>query len=265
MRSFVYKFVEINARTVLTRNNYFILLVLFLWGGAGCAKKSIYEVYINDSSIAIDSNIAADEEMLEIIAPYKVQLDETMDEVIGYSELELVKQKGESSLGNFVADVMLKKSIETYGEEIDLAAITIGGLRNPVPEGAIKLRTVYELMPFENSVYILKLTGKQTKLLFDYLAEKQIIAIANSMVILKDGELVQTFIGGRPLDESKTYTLAISDYLAGGGDHMAFLKDAEIVEMLPLMVRDLLIEEIIEQHAAGKKIKAAIEGRVKVI
>ncbi len=250
---------------MLTRNNFIIVYIFLLWGASACANKSIYQASTETSTIPVSAEIKADEEIAAMIQPYKTELDKTMNEVIGYSEAELVKQKGESTLGNFVADAIWKKSIEAYGKDIDMAAITIGGLRNPLPEGEIILKSVYELMPFENSVYVLKLTGAQTKHLFEYLAEQQNIAIANSMVILRGAEIVNVFIGGKPLDETGQYTLAISDYLAGGGDHLAFLKEAEIVEKLPLKVRDLLVEQIREKHGSGQKIHSNIEGRVKVL
>lgn len=250
---------------MLIRNNFIVVYIFLLWGASACANKSIYQASTETSSIPVNAEIKADEKITAMIQPYKAELDKTMNEVIGYSEAELVKQKGESILGNFVADAILKKSTEAYGQDIDMAAITIGGLRSPLPEGEIMLKAVYELMPFENSVYVLKLSGTQTKELFEYLAKQQNIAIANSMVILRGDEIVNVFIGGKPLDEAVSYTLAISDYLAGGGDHMKFLKDAEIVEKLPLKVRDLLIEEIREQHASGQKINANIEGRVRVL
>lgn len=247
------------------RNNLNVLYFLLILVSFGCAKKPIYEANTDRSTITVDSQIVADENIVNIIEPYKVQLDQTMNEVIGYSSVEMVKQKGESTLGNFVADAILKKSIEAYGREIDMAAITIGGLRNPIPEGAVMLKSVYELMPFENAVYILELTGGETRQLFDYLAEKQNIAISNSMVILRGEDILNVFIGGKPLDENQTYTLAISDYLAGGGDHMAFLKEAKVIEKLTLKVRDLLIEEIREQNSSGQKISASIEGRIKYL
>lgn len=250
-------------RKIEFTKGYLLFYILLIWVASGCANKSLYQASTERSSIAINSEIEPDEEILEIIEPYKIQLAKTMDEVIGYSESEIVKQKGESALGNFVADAILKKSREARGKEIDMAAITIGGLRNPIPKGEIMLKTVYELMPFENSVYVLTLTGEQTRLLFEYLAENQNIAIANTVVILRDNKIVNVFIGGKIFDEKKTYTLAISDYLAGGGDHMTFLKDAEITTKLPLKVRDLIIEEIRQRHAKGQKIKSTVEGRVK--
>src|SRR5690606_17639066 len=130
---------------------------------SACANKPLYQASTEGTAIPVSAEIDADADVAAMIQPYKTELDKTMNEVIGYSEVELVKQRGESTLGNFVADAMLKKSIEAYGKDIDMAAITIGGLRNPLPEGKIMLKAVYELMPFENSVYVLKLSGVQAK------------------------------------------------------------------------------------------------------
>lgn len=245
---------------------HFLVCSFLLFGIISCATKPTYQVDTEvSSSIPVGVDIAEDDELLKVIEPYREQLEVTMNEVIGISEKELLKGKVESPLGNFVADAILKRSRLVSEHEIDIAAITIGGLRSPLPQGEIFLKHMYELMPFENSVYILELSGQQTRKLFEFLLENKNIAIANSMVILKDGSLEQIFIAGKPLEANGTYLLAISDYLAGGGDHMSFLEEGKILEKLPMKVRDLLIEEVKDQNAAGLKINANIEGRVRIL
>lgn len=244
---------------------HFLLYAFLLFAITSCATKPSYQVDPENPSIPVAPAVVKDKEIMEMIGPYKLQLDKTMNEVIGYSEKELKKDKIESPLGNFTADAILKRSRMVSKNDIDLAAITIGGLRTTLPEGEILLKDIYELMPFENAVYILELSGEQTKTLFDYLAKNKNIAIANSMVILRGEEVEQVFINGKAFNENESYTLAISDYLAGGGDHMTFLKNAKVLEKLPLKVRDLLVEEVKDQHASGKKVYANVEGRIRLL
>lgn len=240
------------------------LLALVLWG-SGCRPAGVISVSGHESTaIPVDSMIASDAEVENFIAPYKQNLDATMSQVVGYAASELTKGPVESALGNFVADLIQEKASEYAGYEVDMGAITIGGLRNPLPEGAVRLTHLYELMPFENMVWVLELSGEETRELFEFAAQRKILAVSNSKLVVENDQPASILINGEPFDESRTYTLAISDYLANGGDNMFFLKDATVLEKLEVKLRDIIIEKVAETQAAGEMIDATIEGRVVI-
>lgn len=240
------------------------LLALLLWSG-GCSSARVIGVSSHDSTaIPVDSLITPDAEVQEFIAPYRQKLDATMNRVVGYAARELTKGPVESPLGNFVADLTEEKAEEYAGYEIDMGAITIGGLRVPIPEGPVRLGDLYELMPFENMVWVLELSGEETRELFEYAAKRKNLAVSSSKLVVENDQPVSIRINGEPFDESRTYTLAISDYLASGGDDMSFLKDARVLDRLDVKLRDIIIEKVAEMHAEGDKIDAAIEGRVVI-
>lgn len=239
----------------------FLLLVL----SASCASVAPQNYTVQDSApVQVDSLVAPDPGMMALIAPYKENISKEMDEVIGYAAKELTEGPVESSLGNFVADLTEEKAEQYSGMEVDMGAITMGGLRVPVPEGPVRLRDVFELMPFENNVLLLELTAAQTLQLFEYAARTKDIAISGSKLVTENGKPVSVEIGGRPFDPSKTYTLAISDYLANGGDKMEFLKEAKRLSVPEIKLRDIIIEKFKDLQAQGKKADAHIEGRVVV-
>lgn len=241
------------------------LLFLLLLLSGSCASTSSLNVVVQESAaIPVDSLVAADPEMLSIIIPYKENLAKEMDGVIGYAARELVKGPVESSLGNFVTDLIAEKAEEYSGIAVDIGAITTGGLRAPVPEGPIRLRDIYELMPFENTVVVLALTGAQTLQLFQYAASMQNIALSGSRLLVENGRPAKIMIQGKPFDPAKNYTLAISDYLANGGDNMTFLKEAKRLAVPEIKLRDIIIEKVTELQAQDRKIDAQIEGRVVV-
>lgn len=243
---------------------YFLLFVLTA-GGGSCKTGEFSAVEVEEAgAVQIDSTIAPKPEMVEIILPYKAKLDKKMDEVIGRAAFELEKGPVESPLGNFVADLIEEKAEEHSGIAIDMGAITIGGLRVPIAEGPIRLQEIYELMPFENQIWILELSGEQARELFAYAAERENIAISNSKLVVAGDEVVHIEIGGQTFNPDRTYTLAISDYLANGGDDLFFLKEARILEKMELKQRDIIIEKVVEEEAAGRAIEAEVEGRVEI-
>lgn len=242
-----------------------VCLFLLLLFSEGCASVASADYSVSDLETAIiqvDSTFTADPEMAALIAPYKKQISEEMNEIIGYAAKELTEGPVESTLGNFVADLTEEKTEQYTGMEVDMGAITMGGLRIPVPEGPVRLRDVYELMPFENYILVLELSGEQTRGLFEYAARTKDIAISGSKLVAEKGKPVLVEINGQPFNPAKTYTLAISDYLANGGDNMTFLKEAKRLAVTDVKLRDIIIEKFKELHARGQKADAAIEGRM---
>jgi 2',3'-cyclic-nucleotide 2'-phosphodiesterase (5'-nucleotidase family) len=215
--------------------------------------------------LSVDSTYTEDSLAAATIAPYREQMANEMDVVIGYADQRLVEREVESILGNFVTDAILTQSKRHYSGKIDMSIINNGGLRAPIPEGDIKISTIYELMPFENFLYIVELNGSQTKAMFDLLATSKRLAIANSVVLVENDQVEKIFIGGAPFNNKETYVLAVSDYLANGGGGMEFLKEARIVKKTEVKVRDLIIDHITWLEENGQSVDAKIEGRVKLM
>lgn len=218
-----------------------------------------YQLLPVDNSYAVDSLAEA------TITPYRDQLAAKMDIVIGQSRKRLVEKEVESALGNFVADAILLESGRYYNGKIHMSVINNGGLRAPIPEGPIKLANIYELMPFENSLYIVEMDGVQTRAMFDLLASSKRLAVSNSVVIVEDDRPVKIFIDGAPFKDDQRYVLAVSDYLAQGGGGMEFLIGAKILDISEVKIRDMIIDHISRLDSIGQPVDAEIEGRVKLL
>lgn len=240
------------------------LLALLLFSGACASVTQVNYSGQESGAIPVDSLLMPDEEVAALIVPYKEKLAKEMDEVIGVAARELTKGEVESTLGNFVADLIEEKAEQHAGFEVDMGAITTGGLRVPLPEGPIRLRDIYELMPFENMVWVLELTGEQTLQLFHYATRQKNLALSGSKLVVEEGKPVLIEINGEVFDPEKKYTLAISDYLANGGDNLFFLKDAKRLLQLDVKLRDIIVEKVADLEAAGEKVDAEIEGRIVI-
>ncbi len=198
-----------------------------------------------------------------IIAPYKDKLSKKMNEVLGYSD-GLSKKQPESTLGNWIADAIVDGAERISSMKVDFAIQNYGGVRiKDLAEGEITLGKIYELMPFNNYVVILKADGAVTKQLLDLMASRGGWPISKSVHYKIEGDkAVDIFINGEPFDENKTYIIALPDYIANGGDKCYFLKDAEKIDTDQVLIRDILAEEVQIAAKNGKHINAKIEGRV---
>lgn len=197
-----------------------------------------------------------------IIAPYKSQLDSKMNEVIGYAEY-MNKQRPESTLGNWVADVIADKAAEITGQKIDFAVQNYGGLRiSEIPKGPVTLGKIYELMPFQNFVTIVTANGDVTRQFFERMADYGGWPISKGVKYkIKEGKPVDIVINGKPFDPNGTYKIALPDYVANGGDKCFFFNDQKKY-ITDKLIRDVLIEAVKEANAKGKPVEAKIEGRV---
>jgi 2',3'-cyclic-nucleotide 2'-phosphodiesterase (5'-nucleotidase family) len=192
-----------------------------------------------------------------------------MNSILVICEANLTKSNPEGRLGNFIADLTLKKAneycvIKGIGKA-DLCLLNNGGLRTSLPEGDILKRRVFELMPFENEIVIVTLTGNKTLMLFDYLAYVNGMPLAGARMGIKDGQQAEISIGGEPIDTNRTYRVATSDYLAHGGDRMKFFLTPLKIENLGHKLRDAIIEYMVAEHKAGRTINAQLDGRIKTM
>ncbi|MFK7771763.1 MAG: 5'-nucleotidase C-terminal domain-containing protein [Saprospiraceae bacterium] len=242
---------------------YFLLLIFF----SSCTKI----MYVSDpqiSSVKIEdtANIESSKEIEALISPYKKEMKKEMDQVIGSCEKELMKARPESTLGNWTADLIHKKCEEYYGKPIDFAVVNYGGLRIlSLPAGPITKSNVFELMPFENALVVLNVDAETIEKLFVLMAEYGGWPISHQVQFkIKNGKPIDIQINGKPIDKNKMYKIALSDFIANGGDKCFFFEDKK-QELLGKLFRDAIMEHVIELNEQGKKINAKIEGRVEVV
>ncbi len=233
--------------------------------GCGSTRIAPQLVAADDTALVVDSLVPANASIAASIEPYKEKLNQALDSIVGYSAQELQKQTVESGLGNFVTDIIREAAQDSVDVPVDLGVVTIGGLRMALPAGPIRLGDIYEVMPFENIIMVLRLTGEQTQELFEFAAEQKIVAIANSKMVVQDDKPVSILINGEPFDITKSYTVATSDYLASGGDNMAVFKNAERVKATAILLRSAILNKVTALHRAGRQVEAGIEGRVEIV
>ena len=201
------------------------------------------------------------------IAPYSAQLGDRMNRVLAEVATPLVKGRPESSLGNWTADLLLAAAREVFPERTVAFAIqNYGGIRvTEIGTGPLTVAELYELMPFDNELVLVQLSGTQlAEFLTHTIAGGGWPVSAGVSIEQVDGEPIQVLIGGQPLRKAATYYVAMPDYVANGGDQAAMLVGTP-QQASGRLVRDLLIEqaarlsEPIRVPAASGRIQLAHE------
>lgn len=231
-----------------------------------CAKSK-YNSY-SSVNTTIDS-VYNSSDLEKTIAPYREQVNREMNEVIGVNDSTLVKFTPESPLGNFAADMLFKHGIKlplpsNFGKmdaTNTFALLNFGGLRSSLNQGEVSIGNVYELMPFDNTITVVKIQQPGITELMTYLYEMDGQPVANAQFMLSADEQKMK-LNGAEMDLSSDFFIITSDYLASGGDKMNFLKNASQKWDSGVLIRDAFIGYI----RSKKQIKfTPVSGRMQIL
>ena len=168
------------------------------------------------------------------IQEVKDYVDGKLSTVIGSTEILLVGERdiirnSETNLGDLAADAM-RSALDT-----DVAIVNAGGLRTSIQPGDIRLKDVYDVMPFLNYSCRVEVPGS---VLWEEM-EFSLALMGNSkggfiqfsgMTVTYDPsaeaghKVLSITVAGAEVDKTATYSVATSDFVAGGGDGNIFFK-----------------------------------------
>lgn len=243
------------------------LALVAAFGLASC-RTGYRVVAVEGNRVAMDStwDRPADPQAVALLAPYRAKVDSTMSSVLGTAALSMDRERPESLLSNLIADVLRQATADVLGKPADMGLVNIGGIRNSLAQGPITTKDAYEILPFENALCILTLKGNVMKELLENIAARRGEGVSGiRLEISADGHLLQAWVGGKPLEEDKDYTVATLDYLAEGNDGMYALPKAESRVCPPgLTLRSLFMDYVKKQTEAGRAVTSRLEGRITV-
>ena len=243
-----------------------LLLTLLLTVLLSCENRTEYEPSYTWSPVEITPDIEPSATVESIIAPYRARLDSIMNEVIGYAAYDLTPRgQYESTLGTFVTKLIWARSAIAFDQQVDVSIMNHhGGLRAPINEGPITLGEVFEIMPFENEVLLLEIPGEQLTQVIEHIGKSGSSMIWPVSFEVHQNRAKSIRVDGQEIDEEKIYTLAISDYLANGGSGFQMLRPLKRLEVEPIKLRDMIVQEIREQTAQGDSISSQVANFITV-
>src|SRR5215213_446616 len=235
--------------------------------GAGNAPA---KTGVRSERIVVDDKISADQSVEKMLAPYGEKV-RALSLVIGTLEGQLKKERvGGGTVGNFVADGMRAQARARLGKPVIMAIINAGGLRkNEISAGELRASDVFELLPFENALVAVDLTGVQLAKLLQIVTKD---AQSGARIQFKWNEQSRAeFLSGKLLDENgkeqeivpeKIYTIVTIDYLLRlGGGAYAILQEAKSTRPLGITLRDAIMNYVKSETAAGRPIRRVIDDR----
>lgn len=240
------------------------LTVFFYLPACVTSKRTI--VKHENTCIELNSSVSSGEDsMMNVeIAPYKSHLSKIMNEILAVSEQNLFKENPEGLLGDFTADIILKKAREYCDScKIDFCVLNNSSLQNHFPKGNITRGNVFQVLPYENEMVLLTLSGNKVKEFLDFTANKGGIPVSGLRMKIKNNMPADVMIGDEKFNPSRTYSIVVPDYLANGGDNMAFFTHPIRKVILEKKLRDAVIEYLQEETKNGNTIKVKLDERIR--
>jgi 5'-nucleotidase len=165
--------------------------------------------------------VVADAALERILAPVLARVQEHQRRKLGLLVPSPMGRDydAESSLGDFLADSLRQM------ENADVALLNSGGLRADLPAGELEYGAFYEIIPFDNTVATISMTGEELRRLLHvaYGSRKGVFQVSGVRVTLSrcpgQGRLrTLALADGRPIQPDKRYRVVMPDFLARGGD-----------------------------------------------
>jgi len=218
-------------------------------------NKKILDIINSSSMVEI---VPEDPSVISKLLGYRSGIEELKSQVIGHIDHSIPHVRvpgyrhpgtGEempegSELAPVVADAMVWKA-DQIGLNPDLAIQNAGGVRMDLQSGDVTVGDIYELMPFENTLFILELRGDIIKTCLESLLERILIPDNDGSYPytsrlrfdidwkmptgerMKQIEIQNDEGLWSELQDDKTYRIATSHYLAAGRDGYKLLNSTD--------------------------------------
>lgn len=216
---------------------------------------------------ADEDKTPGDQAVLDIIANVKKEQDKVLQEIVGSSKVDLVGErevvrKGESNLGNLIADAMLSET------GADVSITNGGGIRASIKAGSITKGQIVTVLPFGNYIQTKKVKGSDIKAALElglsaYPESLGGFPHVGGMTVSfdpsqpKGSRVTSIHVKGYPIDLGASYLLATNDFMAAGGDQYTMFK------AYPLENDFASLEEaLITYMRKSGAVEAKVEGRI---
>jgi len=242
------------------------------WGGSHLGKIVLeYDATSRRLVSSVASLIAATAETPEdpaaraAIDVFKGKLDGKLNEVIGSTGIHLDGERShvrarETNLGNYIADVLC----DAAGAEI--ALMNGGGIRASIERGQIRIRDVQKVLPFNNTLQTIEISGSALMKILDRAARDaggggSFLQVSRDVnLVIRGKRLTQVLYQGRPIQPDRIYKVATIDFLIVGGGGFVEFKEGRNIKAAGGLLSEVVIEAI---RKAGT-IRPRSEGRIDI-
>ncbi len=210
----------------------------------------------------------------ELTSRYEKRLSAAgLGEVVGHVEEPIGRTdreayRGESRIGNFVADAYRWAAERAVGTETPVVGLqNSGGIRTGEPlAGDVTVADLIGVVPFDEALVVAELTGAELRSLLEEGAAvtgfgesdwwHAHVSGARITYSYGDGRLTEATVADEPIDDDRRYRIAVSEFLLYTEVEFPTLEERHVIERLETQY-DVLIEYV---RTVG--IDPKLEGRI---
>ena len=210
-------------------------------------------------------NPVPDKQVLTLLADANSKAQKLLEAVVAHSDKELssnrlLVRRNESELGNLAADAF------RWAAKSDIAIVNGGGIRADLPAGDVKKSDTMAIFPFGNTLRIAEIKGATIRQMLEHSVEYYPASFGGFLDVSgmtfsydpskpQKNRVAEILVAGQPLDEDKTYTIALVDFQTEGGDDYTMLKGLKIIGELGTcdeILADYLNQVGMKNYAVGR-------------
>lgn len=209
--------------------------------------------------VPLDPSVREEKKISALIEDYKKRMGPELEKPLGVTDIFLdgsrssVRSDNENDLCTLIAGIM------ATAVGADISFLNGGAIRNGLNQGVITMNDVYSALPFDDAIVKMDLKGSTIEALLQNSLELPQgsggkLKSFGIRYLNSDGKVRLMRIRGAQFDPSKSYSVAISEFLASGGDGYQILRDnGENRLNSGLIIRDLLVNYIKDKKTVTEK------------
>jgi 2',3'-cyclic-nucleotide 2'-phosphodiesterase/3'-nucleotidase len=235
------------------------------------------ELLPSDSSVPVDAAIA------KLAGPSHERAVAYMEETVVEASAPFPADRARLE-DTPILDLINDAQREATGAELSLTSLLPGGRYPGLPAGAVRVRDLYGLYPYENQLVVVEVDGARLKGILERTAEfygsaawdaegRRLVLTQNEKMVPYNFDALQGAsyridptapVGsrikeltyrGRPVRPEETFTLAVNAYRAQGAGGYSALKGSKVLRVYPTEIREILIDRLREK----KKIDPVVD------
>ncbi|MER7910960.1 bifunctional metallophosphatase/5'-nucleotidase [Streptomyces sp. NPDC096068] len=213
--------------------------------------NDIVRTAVASANHVVTRDVKPAKDMTKLIDRWKTLAAPIANRPVGHvaADIEnpLDPQAYEKPLGDLIADAQLEGMAPADKGGAQLALMNPGGIRAPLThkasgaegDGVVTYGEAYTVQPFTNMMTAVDLTGAQLVTALQQqvsganLTSPKILQVSKGFTYTLDTTkagadrivVSSVRLNGEPIDPAKTYRVAMNEFLSGGGDGFAVLKD----------------------------------------
>ena len=200
------------------------------------------EARVTDDGVEPNAGGRADAAVAAIAQKWQDEADAALSDPIGYLA-ETIPQRSKTM------QALITETWLLGYPNADVAITNLGGMRDDLPAGPVSMASIISVMPFDNVLIDVKLTGAQLR---EVISGQEGRAAVGGMHRKGMGWVLNK--SGEPLADDAVYHVLVNDFMYAGGDHYDLLAEADPQAYnTSIDWRQPLVDWIIAQNSTPEK------------